>query len=80
MSESLLQAFQQVVLAPEVWGIILFSAFYGVFMGAIPGLTATMAVALFVPMTYWLWPARGYRRWSSVSRETRSRPSLSAFF
>ena len=28
----------------------------GIFVGAIPGLTATMAVALFVPMAYWLDP------------------------
>ena len=27
------------------------AAAYGVFMGAVPGLTATMAVALFVPVT-----------------------------
>ncbi len=35
---------------------IVCAAFYGIFMGAIPGLTATMAVALLVPLTYTLGP------------------------
>lgn len=56
MIESVLQAIGQVVLAPEIWLVIIFSAFYGVFVGAIPGLTATMAVALFVPVTFWMGP------------------------
>jgi TctA family transporter len=56
MSEALLQAFQQVLLSPEVLAIIAASALYGVFMGAMPGLTATMSVALFIPLTYWLDP------------------------
>jgi len=34
----------------------LLSAICGVFLGSIPGLTATMAVALFVPITYWMDP------------------------
>jgi TctA family transporter len=33
---------------------ILLSASYGLFVGAIPGLTATMAVALMVPLTFFL--------------------------
>ncbi len=56
MSEALFQAFQQVILTPEVLAIIVGSAMYGVFMGAMPGLTATMSVALFIPLTYWLEP------------------------
>lgn len=56
MIESVLQAIGQVVLAPEIWVVIILSAFYGVFVGAIPGLTATMAVALFVPVTFWMGP------------------------
>lgn len=34
--------------------IIILAAAYGIFVGAIPGLTATMAVALIVPLTYYL--------------------------
>jgi TctA family transporter len=56
MESPILQAFVQVVMQPEVWLIIIASALYGVFLGAVPGLTATMAVALFVPITYWLDP------------------------
>ncbi len=37
-------------------GIILLSAAYGIFFGAIPGLTATMAVALLVPVAFYLPP------------------------
>jgi TctA family transporter len=36
--------------------VVLLSAVYGVFIGAIPGLTATMAVALLVPVTFHLDP------------------------
>jgi putative tricarboxylic transport membrane protein len=51
-----LQALQQVFLDPAILGVILLSAVYGVFVGAIPGLTATMAVALLVPVTYFMGP------------------------
>ncbi len=56
MSDSLGGAFEQVFLDPTVWAIVVASAFYGVFLGAMPGLTATMGVALFVPMTFWMSP------------------------
>jgi len=42
------------VLQWQVLLVILFSAMYGIFVGSIPGLTATMAVALMVPMTFFL--------------------------
>lgn len=56
MGSSILQALEQVALAPEIWLVIVLSATYGVFVGSIPGLTATMAVALFVPVTFWMDP------------------------
>lgn len=49
-------ALQNVFGDPTVVVIVFLSAFFGVFVGAIPGLTATMAVALLVPITYWLDP------------------------
>jgi putative tricarboxylic transport membrane protein len=52
----LLQAANQVLFSPSVWLVIVISAFYGVFMGAVPGLTATMAVALLVPVVYFMDP------------------------
>ena len=56
MNADLLEAMRQVFLDPMVWGVVFLSACYGVFLGAMPGLTATMGVALFVPMTYWMEP------------------------
>jgi TctA family transporter len=46
----------QTVLDPGVLLVVVLSAVYGVFIGAIPGLTATMAVALLVPVTFHLDP------------------------
>jgi TctA family transporter len=54
--DPLYEAVGRVFLDPWVPGIILLSAVYGIFVGAVPGLTATMAVALLVPATYYLGP------------------------
>ncbi len=56
MSEPVLQALSGVFGEPRVLLIIVVAAAYGVFMGAVPGLTATMAVALVVPVTFFLDP------------------------
>ncbi|MHC4118145.1 MAG: tripartite tricarboxylate transporter permease [Planctomycetota bacterium] len=52
----ILTALQNVFGDPGVIVIVFLAAFFGVFVGSIPGLTATMAVALLVPITYWLDP------------------------
>jgi len=44
------------VFQPYVLIVILLSAVYGLFVGAIPGLTATMATALLVPVTFFMPP------------------------
>ncbi|HXS29801.1 MAG TPA: tripartite tricarboxylate transporter permease, partial [Steroidobacteraceae bacterium] len=44
------------VFEPYVLMVILLSAIYGLFVGAIPGLTATMATALLVPVTFFMAP------------------------
>ena len=44
------------MLDPIVLGVVLASAVYGLFIGSIPGLSATMAVALLVPVTFFLPP------------------------
>lgn len=44
------------VADPYVLAVVLASALFGLFVGAIPGLTATMAVALLVPVTFFLPP------------------------
>ncbi len=44
------------VFTPYVLWVILASAVFGLFVGAIPGLTATMATALLVPVTFFMDP------------------------
>ncbi len=44
------------VFQPYVLGVIFASALFGLFVGAIPGLTATMATALLVPVTFFMPP------------------------
>ncbi|WP_225767605.1 tripartite tricarboxylate transporter permease [Inquilinus sp. Marseille-Q2685] len=51
----LLQAFE-LVLDPYVLAVIAGSAVYGMLVGAIPGLTATMATALLIPVTFFMPP------------------------
>jgi len=56
MEGALSLALQQVLLDPYVWLVVILAAAYGVFMGAVPGLTATMAVALLIPVVYFMDP------------------------
>ena len=51
----LLQALA-LVFDPYVLWVILASAAFGLFVGAVPGLTATMATALLVPVTFFMEP------------------------
>lgn len=53
--DSILQAFM-LVLDIKVLGIMLASAIFGLFVGSIPGLTATMAAALLIPFTFFMEP------------------------
>ena len=53
--EHILTAFS-LIFQPYVLMIIGISALYGLFVGAIPGLTATMATALLVPVTFFMDP------------------------
>ena len=57
MSE-LIEAFR-LVLAPDVLIAILLSSIYGLVIGSLPGLSATMATALLVPVTFYLSPIAG---------------------
>ena len=45
-----------IVFDPYVLAVILGSSMFGLFMGAVPGLSATMAVALLVPVTFFMPP------------------------
>src|ERR1043166_8513485 len=51
----LAQAFA-LVFDPYVLWVIVASAIFGLFVGAVPGLTATMATALLVPVTFFMPP------------------------
>lgn len=44
------------LLTPTTLGVMLACAAYGLFVGAIPGFSASMAVALLIPITYFLDP------------------------
>ena len=44
------------VLDPQVLATVLVASVFGLFVGAIPGLTATMATALLVPITFFMDP------------------------
>lgn len=46
------------VMDPLLLTTVLICTFYGTFVGAMPGLTATMAVALLVPFTYFMGPTQ----------------------
>src|SRR5690606_41746128 len=55
MWDALIQAFGLVSDPYVVW-VCLASAMFGMFVGAMPGLTATMATALLVPVTFFMDP------------------------
>ncbi|UVF21953.1 tripartite tricarboxylate transporter permease [Microvirga terrae] len=55
MMNELIEAFR-LVLAPDVLIAILLSSIYGLVIGSLPGLSATMATALLVPVTFYLSP------------------------
>ncbi len=49
------QAFSM-VFAPYTLMVMVLASLYGLFVGAVPGLTATMATALLVPVTFFMAP------------------------
>ncbi|MDO8544451.1 MAG: tripartite tricarboxylate transporter permease [Opitutaceae bacterium] len=55
MTANVIEAFR-IVCDPLVLGVVFASALFGLFVGAVPGLTATMATALLVPVTFLLPP------------------------
>jgi len=56
MTLAVLQQALALVFDPYVLWVIVASAAFGLFVGAIPGLTATMATALLVPVTFFMPP------------------------
>jgi putative tricarboxylic transport membrane protein len=44
------------VFQPYALGVMLLAALFGLFIGSIPGLTVTMAIALLIPFTFYMDP------------------------
>ncbi|MEM7383414.1 MAG: tripartite tricarboxylate transporter permease [Verrucomicrobiota bacterium] len=44
--------------SPAVWALALLGTFLGISVGAVPGLTGTMLIALALPYTFWMEPAQ----------------------
>jgi len=55
----LLEAFSKVLLNPVNFFFVFIGVTAGIIVGALPGLTATMGVALLIPFTYRLEPIQG---------------------
>jgi len=55
----LLEAFSKVLLNPINFFFVFIGVTAGIIVGALPGLTATMGVALLIPFTYRLEPVQG---------------------
>lgn len=53
------QAIQMVLLSPECLMLILIGVIIGIIFGSIPGLSASMAMILFLPMSFGLEPMNG---------------------
>ncbi len=54
-----LEGFSNVVLDPFVILLVAIGVIVGIIFGSIPGLTATMAVVMFLPVTYTMTPVQG---------------------
>ncbi|MEJ5229703.1 MAG: tripartite tricarboxylate transporter permease, partial [Pseudothermotoga sp.] len=52
----LLNAIPQVLTA-KIFFLMVGGVGIGLVIGALPGMSATMGVALFLPLTYWMTPA-----------------------
>jgi putative tricarboxylic transport membrane protein len=61
------------VADPYVLLVVLCSAIYGLFVGCIPGLTATLATALLVPITFFMPPVPAVAAIVTASARPRRR-------
>lgn len=50
----------QTILQPSVLLFALIGVLIGLIIGALPGLSGTMAIAIFTPLTFWFPPASGF--------------------
>ncbi len=59
MTSPIWAGFSSVALDPFILLLIFAGVAVGIIFGSIPGLTATMAVVMFLPMTYTMTPIQG---------------------
>jgi putative tricarboxylic transport membrane protein len=59
MNPAIIEGFMSVALNPFILFLIFSGVVVGIVFGAVPGLTATMAVVMFLPMTYTMTPIQG---------------------
>ena len=59
MSSMMLQGFSSIFLNPSCLIWMVAGTIIGIIFGSIPGLTATMAMAMFIPVTFSLDAAQG---------------------
>lgn len=59
MGSQILEAIQMVLLDPVCLMLILMGVVVGIIFGAVPGLSSTMALILFLPMSFGMEPMRG---------------------
>ena len=52
----LLNGFVTIFTTPETLGFVVLGSILGVIVGAVPGLTASAAIAMLVPITYYIDP------------------------
>mgnify|MGYP001386551953 CR=1 FL=1 len=55
----LVQGAMSVLSDPLTLGFIILGVFVGIIFGAVPGLTATLALIMFLPVTYTMTPVQG---------------------
>lgn len=55
----IIEGILSVILSPSCILLIILGVFVGIIFGSIPGLSATMAVALFLPMSFGMEPING---------------------
>ena len=62
--------FLQPLASPLSFGLVALGAFLGITVGAIPGLTGAMLIALTLPLTFSMEPATGSEQKGPVLEET----------
>lgn len=48
------------MLSPSIFIFLMIGVIVGMIVGALPGLSATMAIAILTPLTFWLAPEQGF--------------------